>query len=224
MMRSLRLGLHQADRHLKIIRFAVFNKINAVLNTGNMRFAFERMYLTNHDPWNYRCSTYERAKYKRTLECVLTWRRASGSALEVGCSIGIFSGMIAEHFDKIMAIDVSKEALCLANKHNHGRNNITFANHDLRTLELGEQYDIIVCAEVLYYIRARSADMVCRRLARHLAQDGVIIFVAGTAGHNPIPFCWPAIVANFREEYREIVDHPIRPFEIGVFSKNADRI
>ncbi|SDR64029.1 Nodulation protein S (NodS) [Rhizobiales bacterium GAS113] len=221
MASSLSFG-SQITKSFRLLCIATLNKLNYMFRTGNMKFAFERMYLENRDPWNYQSSAYERKKYERTLSCALTWRRASVSALEIGCSIGIFSGMLAEHFDKVTAIDVSKEALRLAIVHNRYRHNIEFDQSDLRTLALGEQYDVICCAEVFYYIRERDAGKVCRRLAQHLAPNGVIIFVAGTAGHNPIPFCWEAILATYQQVFRQIVADPVRPYEIGVFSRKDD--
>ena len=69
--------------------WGLMNKINYVFRTGNRRFEFERLYLESPDPWNYRSSTYERDKYERILECVLQWRSASESVLEIGCSVGV---------------------------------------------------------------------------------------------------------------------------------------
>lgn len=222
MASSFPLFASPITRSFRLFRFAILNKLNWLLRTGNMRFAFERMYLENSDPWNYQYSRYERDKYERTLGCAMRWRRACVSALEVGCSIGIFSGMLAEHFNCVTAIDVSKEALRAAINHNRHRSNITFRQCDLRTLSLGEQYDVIICAEVFYYVRERDAQTVCERLARHLVPNGVIIFVAGTPGHNPSPFYWNAILASFQQVFRQTVGDPIRPYEIAVFSKPYD--
>ena len=98
----------------KILVWGLLNTLNRSLRTGNRRFEFERLYLENPDPWNYRSSPYERQKYARTLACALKWRKGSESAVEVGCSLGIFSQMLAAHFSRVTAIDVSKEALRVA--------------------------------------------------------------------------------------------------------------
>ena len=54
---------------------------------------FEAQYRADPDPWGYRCSAYERAKYDATLS-------ACGpgpfeNALELGGSIGVFSARLA---------------------------------------------------------------------------------------------------------------------------------
>ena len=73
-------------REFKRLRFAVLGKVHYLLRTGNMKFSFDRMYLENRDPWNYRYSKYERDKYDGTLGCALAWRNGQVGALELGRS------------------------------------------------------------------------------------------------------------------------------------------
>ena len=209
-------------REFKRLRFAVLGRVHYLLRTGNMKFTFDRMYLENRDPWNYRYSKYERDKYDGTLGCALAWRNGQVGALELGCSIGVFTAMISDHFEEVTGVDVSREALRTAAHYNRNRNNISFRRCDMRSLALGKKFDVIFCAEVLYYIRERDAPTALQRLAEHLSPNGVIIFVAGTAGHNPTPFCWRAtLAASFRQVFVETVDDPVRPYEIAVFSQTT---
>src|SRR6266436_5956439 len=163
----------------RVLIWGLLNTINRSLRTGNRRFEFERLYLENPDPWNYYSSQYERQKYERVLACALKWREASESALEVGCSVGVFSGMLARHFDSVTAIDVSKEALAAATLHNHTVKNVRFMRRDLQSLDTDDQYDVIFCAEILYYIGERDVPIVCQQLEKHLSAGGVILLVTG---------------------------------------------
>jgi hypothetical protein len=83
------------------LKFAFLNQLHYLSKTGNRRFEFERLYLEHGDPWNYRDSLYEQDKYQRTLSCALNWRKRGEAALEVGCSIGVFSRLLAAHFDNM---------------------------------------------------------------------------------------------------------------------------
>ena len=207
----------------KILVFGLLNKVNYWKRTGNRRFEFERLYLENPDPWDYHSSSYERQKYERVLACTLNLRSASKSALEVGCSVGVFSKMLASHFDKVTAIDVSKEALRAAADHNRAEKNVRFVHKDLRQLSLGDQYNVIVCAEVLYYIREKDAQLVCRQLDRHLAANGIILMVTGIKSGPPDFFYsggWEEVLAAYFERtFKEIVQEPSRPYQILVFSR-----
>ena len=59
------------------------------------------------DPWEYG-SAYEQRKYKETLALL---PRHMGSALEVGCAEGVFTQMLAERADRLLAVDVSQTAI-----------------------------------------------------------------------------------------------------------------
>src|SRR5882762_1025099 len=172
----------------RVLVWGFLNTINRSLGTGNRRFEFERLYLENPDPWNYRSSEYERRKYERVLACALKWRSASGSALEVGCSVGVFSGMLARHFDKVTAIDVSKEALAAATHHNHALKNVRFMHRELQSLDTDDQYDVIFCAEILYYIAKKDVPIVCQQLEKHLSAGGAILLVTGVSTDQPDSF------------------------------------
>jgi cyclopropane fatty-acyl-phospholipid synthase-like methyltransferase len=209
----------------RVLVWGLLNRLNRSLGTGNRRFEFERLYLENPDPWNYRLSPYERQKYERVLACALKWKGASEGALEVGCSVGVFSGMLASHFEKVIAIDVSREALGAATRYNHSAKNVRFMHRDLQSLDTDDQYDVIFCAEVLYYIGRKDVEIVCRQLDKYLSARGIILLVTGvsTAQSNSSYFDdWADIfAARFRQTFEEIVPDPIRPYLIAVFSRRA---
>jgi SAM-dependent methyltransferase len=114
------------------------------------RERFERKYETSSDPWGYRTSAYERSKYAATLAALP--RRPLTRALEVGCSIGVFSRLLAARCERLVAIDFSAHALTLARDELAG-----VANVELHRASFPEQvpegeWDLIVCSEVLYYL------------------------------------------------------------------------
>jgi cyclopropane fatty-acyl-phospholipid synthase-like methyltransferase len=205
----------------------LLNKLHYLFGTGNRRFAIERLYLEHGIIWNYRSSPYERQKYEHTLACLLRGRRASASALEVGCSVGVFSKMLAAHFYKVTAIDISKEALRLAADYNRAEKNIGFVRSDLQSLSLGLRYDVIVCAEMLYFIPKEDVQKVCFNLDKHLNANGIIILVMGISSNEPAGHdtaSWEQILAvHFQQVFRETVQDPRRPYHIAVFRPKPDR-
>ena len=54
---------------------------------------FDQLYAVDDDPWQLATSDYEQAKYARTLAALP--RSRYGSALEVGCSIGVLTTQLA---------------------------------------------------------------------------------------------------------------------------------
>jgi SAM-dependent methyltransferase len=209
----------------RVLVWGFLNTLNRSLKTGNRRFEFERLYLEHPDPWNYLTSAYERQKYERVLAAALESRAGTRCALEVGCSLGVFSGMLAGHFERVTAIDVSKEALAAAMRLNHGKRNLRFIRRHLQTLEVDERYDVIFCAEILYYIREEEVDLVCRQLDRYLAKQGIIVLVTGLPPGSGDSFYfneWENVfAARFQQVRNEIVQNPLRPYLIAVFSRRG---
>jgi 2-polyprenyl-3-methyl-5-hydroxy-6-metoxy-1,4-benzoquinol methylase len=197
--------------------YALLDAMNFVTRTGNRRFKFERLYMARRDPWNYHSSTYERQKYERTLALALKWRRSSERALEVGCSIGIFSQMLAGYFDTVTAIDVSAEALVTAADSNQREKIVHFVRGDIRSLNIDKHYNVIVCAEVLYYVRKIDVVKVCQQLDQHLADNGVILMVDGFQ-----PDYWEGVlVAYFEQVFKEVVEDASRPYLLAVFVRRV---
>ena len=80
--------------------YSARNKINLWLGNGDRRFEFEKRYLEHGDVWNYETSDYERDKYSRTLDFIRSARRGNASVLEVGCSVGVFTELLAAEFER----------------------------------------------------------------------------------------------------------------------------
>ena len=62
---------------------------------------FDALYTADPDPWNFAASPYEQAKYALTLNAMPKPRYRS--ALEVGCSIGVLTRLLASRCDTVVA-------------------------------------------------------------------------------------------------------------------------
>ena len=76
---------------------------------------FEARYRADPDPWGYRRSAYERDKYAATLA-------ACGPgpfdiALELGASIGVFTGQLAPRCHRLITLDAAPTAVQAARAH-----------------------------------------------------------------------------------------------------------
>lgn len=199
----------------RALRYALLNQMNRWFKTGDNRFEFERLYLEKSDPWDMRSSAYERGKYRRTLDKILEQRRRSERVLEVGCAIGSFTARLAEHFGEVVATDFSDEAIARAAEYCRGVTNIRFIRSDLQSLKLDTAFDVIVCAEILYYIEKRRAHMVYVQLQRLLAPNGIIAMVGPADGEADF---WENILTReFRPVRADIIADDVRPYKIILF-------
>ena len=70
---------------------------------------FDAIYAEAPDPWSFATSDYEAGKYAVT---VATLPRAQyASALEIGCSIGVLTELLAPRCDALLSVDVAERAL-----------------------------------------------------------------------------------------------------------------
>ncbi len=127
------------------------------------------------DPWEFRQSPYEAAKYAATLDHLP--RPRYSTALEVGCSIGVFTRMLAQRVADLLAIDLAEAALTQARAHCGDQPQVRFAlGNPLESIPLGP-FELIVVAEVAYYWTPTDLDRVFRELVAVLAPKGQIILV-----------------------------------------------
>jgi SAM-dependent methyltransferase len=137
---------------------------------------FERLARESEDPWDYATSEYEQGKYRRTLDYL---PERTGRTLELGCSVGVFTAMLAPRCDRLVAVDFSPTALARARERLDAAGAGEF---ELLRRRLPEEmpegpFETIVCAEVLYYW---SADLVregMRRIEGALAPGGTLLTV-----------------------------------------------
>jgi len=132
---------------------------------------FEDKYRSDIDPWRFRTSEYEREKYQATLGA-LTRPRYAG-ALEIGCSIGVLTALLAPRCDAITAIDASPTAIAAARE--QAIANARFAVGVLPRDFPSGPFDLIVLSEVLYYFDTADLERVAMLCTAALSPGGEII-------------------------------------------------
>jgi len=145
------------------------------LNERLGREYFEGLYAKSGDPWGFETSEYERNKYGRTLE-VLGERRFH-RALEAGASIGVFTEMLADRCDELLAVDVSERAVDAARKRLSGRRHVRVERRTLPEEMPDGPFDLIVASEVLYYFPTEEMLAALRAFERELARGGTLLAV-----------------------------------------------
>lgn len=135
---------------------------------------FERLARASDDPWDYATSDYEQAKYRRTLAALPA---DCGEALELACSVGVFTAMLAPRCRSLLAVDFSPTALDHARRRLQGEDRVT-----LRQARLPEEmpegpFATILCCEVLYYWSPPLVQAGLRRIEAALAPGGTLLAV-----------------------------------------------
>jgi predicted TPR repeat methyltransferase len=145
------------------------------LNERLGREYFEGLYAESEDPWNFEASEYEQNKYARTL--AVLGERTFHRALEAGASIGVFTEMLADRCDELLAVDVSERAVAAARRRLSGRGHVRVERRTLPEEMPEGPFDLIVASEVLYYFPREVMLTVLCGLERELAQGGILLAV-----------------------------------------------
>jgi trans-aconitate methyltransferase len=136
---------------------------------------FERRYRRDGDPWGYGSSAYELAKYDATLD-------ACGpgpfvSALELGGSIGVFSGQLAARCEALTTIDCSPTAVRAAQTQLAGFPWARALVGEIPgAIEPGD-HDLVVASEILYYLEDDALTATFERLEDALVAGGRLVAV-----------------------------------------------
>ncbi|MBA2693530.1 MAG: methyltransferase [Rubrobacter sp.] len=136
---------------------------------------FEELYETSPDPWNFETSEYERKKYRRTLESL--GERKFRRALEAGCSIGVFTEMLAPRCGELLAADASERAVSAARKRLEEFSHVRVERRTLPEEMPGGTFDLIIASEVLYFLDRETMLDTLRILENSLEPGGLFLAV-----------------------------------------------
>lgn len=141
----------------------------------------EALYAKTDDPWHFRTSAYEKAKFNRTLSTLP--RPHPTAALEVGCGNGELARRLAPRCGAYTGVDAVETALAAARRAVPGGRFLrAFLPCDLPPGD----YDLILLSEILYFLDAAALDALARQLdARWPRADLVAVTWLGASG-NPL--------------------------------------
>lgn len=133
---------------------------------------FEALYGEKPDPWGFASSAYERAKYEHTLQALP--RAHYREALEVGCSIGVFTAMLAARCARLTAIDAAQTCLDAARGRCADIAHVAFERMFVPGDWPEGRFDLLVLSEVVYYLEAADVARLAQRVVRSLTPGGTV--------------------------------------------------
>jgi SAM-dependent methyltransferase len=137
---------------------------------------FERMYAASPDPWGFTSRWYEERKY--ALSAALLPSRRYHSAFEAGCSIGVFTAMLAPRCDRLLACDLSPAAVAAATERTARFPQVRVEQRALPG-DWPRQggFDLVVLSEVLYYFAGTDLDRMLDHTVAGLRPGGSLLAV-----------------------------------------------
>jgi len=142
--------------------------------TSLSRDYFETLYENASDPWSFATSDYEAEKYARSLAAL---DPHYAHALEIGCSIGVFTRELASRCAELLAIDISDRAIERARERCADAPQVRFARMTAPHEFPAGPFDLITCCEVGYYWSDEDLALARDRIAENLALGGDLLLV-----------------------------------------------
>lgn len=136
---------------------------------------FKEVYDANEDPWNFETSEYEAAKYAATIAALP--KKHYENVLEIGCSIGVLTQLLAKMSTHLLATDISQKALDLASERCKDLKNVSFKKLNFQNELPDDQYDLIMISEVAYYLSPIDWKSSISSLFDRLKSSGNIVLV-----------------------------------------------
>ena len=136
---------------------------------------FDRLYQNDADPWNFATKEYEHRKYAATLENLP--RAHYQSALELGCSIGVLTQLLAARAEHVLSVDAAQIAVDAARARCAGLQNIEIKRATLPDEFPAGQFDLIMMSEVGYYFDRPDLKQLSERILNGLKTGGDLVTV-----------------------------------------------
>jgi SAM-dependent methyltransferase len=136
---------------------------------------FDGMYSAAADPWGFEERWYERRKYAIAL--AMLPRERYRAAFEPGCSVGVFSRMLAPRCDTLLSCDLAAAAVRAAAGRTSDLPQVRVEQRDIPRQWPSGRFDLIVLSEVLYYFGDHDLEQVLKQAAGSLEPDGTLLAV-----------------------------------------------
>jgi SAM-dependent methyltransferase len=136
---------------------------------------FDALYEAASDPWGFESRWYERRKYAISIALLPAPRYRA--AFEPGCSIGVFSALLASRCDRLLSCDGAKAAVRAARARTEQLPGVRVEQRTLPGDWPRGRFDLIVFSELLYYFGDTDLHEVIHRGATSLRPGGTLLAV-----------------------------------------------
>ncbi|MCD2513430.1 class I SAM-dependent methyltransferase [Comamonas endophytica] len=142
------------------------------------------------DPWGYQKHWYERRR--RQLIAAMLPNEKLGCVLEIGCSSGLMTQLLAPRASQLLAVDVSAKAVELARERLQGLPQVQVLQADITRDWPQQAFTHILLCDVAYYLEQAQI----RQLARNIARQATGVLLLAHWRHAFEQVATPAQAAH----------------------------
>jgi len=162
------------------------------------------------DPWGQDWRASQQIRYVKAFELAARYVKANdvNSLLDIGCCLGDFTSLLANHFNSasVTGVDISSEAMKKCSARYPSAKFVTSALPELA--ELGNtQYDFISALEVIYYVDHGRLNEALNTIYNKLSKGGYLLI---SSYMNKAPFFTPQKFEQFVSQKFDVVNVVLR--------------
>jgi 2-polyprenyl-3-methyl-5-hydroxy-6-metoxy-1,4-benzoquinol methylase len=159
------------------------------------------------DPWELETSSFEHERYTQLLGMLDQPRY--GPVLEIGCGAGTFTRHLAGRADRVLALDVSSEAIARANLAQADLKHVEFRAGNIMDYNFrgGEPWDLIVISETIYFLGWLYSFFDVSWFASEIfeaTRPGGQTLLANTQFETGEPLLRPSIIRTYRDLFLNV--------------------
>jgi SAM-dependent methyltransferase len=202
---------------------AIFgNTLAGCLSHPSTKQYFTRLYAESDDPWSFESSEYESQKYEQSLRALP--RQTYENALEIGCSIGVFTEKLAALCRRLQAVDVAEAAIEKAKERCRALSHVRFALMCLPESYPDDRFDLTVLSEVGYYLTREELKKIVDEITNRAVLNGHLLLVHWLAPVPEFELRGDDVHDHFlaRSEWRPLSNCRTGLFRIDVLERRSD--
>jgi 2-polyprenyl-3-methyl-5-hydroxy-6-metoxy-1,4-benzoquinol methylase len=162
---------------------------------------------TRGDPWELETSNWEHERYSRLI--AMLDKPRYGRVLEIGCGAGTFTRRLAGLADKVLALDVSSEAIAKARGAQSDLKQVEFRVGNIMDYNLREEepWNLIVMSETVYFLGWLYSFFDVSWLAAEMfeaTRPGGQMLLANTQFETGEPLLRPCIIRTYRDLFLNV--------------------
>jgi SAM-dependent methyltransferase len=178
------------------------------------------------DPWDIETSDFEHRRCARLIEILAGPRYAK--ALEIGCGGGVFTRLLAQIVDEVVALDISSAAIARAKTTRMGPGSTEFRVANIMEYDTRAEgpWDLVVMSDTIYYLGWLYSFFDVGWLAMELfsaTRVGGQLLLANCYGDVDDYLMRPALLRTYRDLFVN-VGYQVKAEEIFHDTKNGVRI
>jgi len=178
------------------------------------------------DPWELETSQFEKDKYDLQLAMLKNHRYSR--ALEIGCGAGTFTRRLSGIADRVVALDISANAIARAQEAKFAGGSIDYRVANVMDYKVGDEgsWDLVVMSETIYYLGWLYSFFDVAWLAAELfaaTRSAGQLLMANTCGGVEDYLLRPWIIQTYRDLFLN-VGYQLRSEETFRGGKNGAQV